>query len=250
MELSKILLYNSAMRPPTHDDWQCWLRFRKYINRNWHLKTTVKHWLFDTVVAVLIVLGAANVLICLFEGYQWSCILDKVIVYIFLVEIVLRIVGISPTKFFAERWNILDTLMVGLSAIFAFIPTTSNAFNLIKLFRFFRLAGFIRIVLQTELFKNLDNSIIDNIKRVFTTFMEVMPIIVRFFHLFAFTFFIFGILCMEIFFDTEKIRNTNDNYNNFDQFSNFQTFIHSQYLLMQVLTEGSWAVNAWSYCSR
>jgi len=250
MELSKILLYNSAMRPPTHDDLRCWIRFRKWINRKWHLKKIVKHWLFDTVVAVLIVIGAVNVLFCLFPGYSWACAIDKVFVYLYLAELILRIVGISPTKFFAERWNIIDTIMVGISAIFAFIPTNRAAFNLIKLFRFFRLAGFIRIALLSSYFKNINSSIIENVKRVFTTFMEVMPIIVKFFHLFAFTFFIFGILCMEIFFNTEKKLNTNPNYNNFDQFSNFQTFVHSQYLLMQVLTEGSWAVNAWSYCFR
>ena len=32
MELSKILLYNSAMYPPTYDDITAWIDFRKYMN--------------------------------------------------------------------------------------------------------------------------------------------------------------------------------------------------------------------------
>lgn len=55
---------------------------------------------------------------------------------------------------------------------------------------------------------------------------------------------------MELFYSTEEIIDTNDSYNQFDQYSNFQTFIHSQYIMMQILTEGSWTNIAWSYCYR
>ena len=34
------------------------------------------------------------------------------------------------------------------------------------------------------------------------------------------------------------------------QFSNFNTFIHSQYIMMQVLTEGGWSYVAYDYCWR
>ena len=39
-------------------------------------------------------------------------------------------------------------------------------------------------------------------------------------------------------------------YNDFGQFSNFKTFMNSQYLMMQILTEGSWVMQVWSYCYR
>ena len=101
MELSKILLYNSAMHPPMHEDLECWVSFRKFVNRNVHIKGIVKHWLFNTIVAILIVLGAINAIFVLFPRWGWSEVLDKVFVWIFFVEIVLRIIGIGPSKFFS-----------------------------------------------------------------------------------------------------------------------------------------------------
>lgn len=40
------------------------------------------------------------------------------------------------------------------------------------------------------------------------------------------------------------------NYNKYIQYSNFKTFIYSQYLLMQILTEASWSTIAYDYCWR
>lgn len=114
----------------------------------------------------------------------------------------MRVVGIGPSKFFAVRWNTLDAMMIVTNVVFFFIRAEGKGFNIIKMFRFFRLAGFIRILLLSPYCKGLNNSIINNIKRVFTTFLEIMPIIVKFFHLFVFIFFVFGIIGMEIFYNT------------------------------------------------
>lgn len=37
-------------------------------------------------------------------------------------------------------------------------------------------------------------------------------------------------------------------YSTYIQFSNFKTYIHSQYLLTQILTEASWSTLAFDYC--
>lgn len=42
----------------------------------------------------------------------------------------------------------------------------------------------------------------------------------------------------------------NSIYNKYIQFSNFKTYIYSQYLLMQVLTEASWSTIVYDYCWR
>jgi hypothetical protein len=202
------------------------------------------------MVVLLTVLGAANALLVLFTPWAWPQVVDGVLVWLFLGEILLRVVGVGPFRFFSERWNIVDSAMVVTSVGCFFVSSSHRALNLVRLFRFLRLAGAVRIVLLSPCLQELQNPILYNIKRVFTTFVEIMPIIVKFFHLFAFLYFVLGILGMEIFYSTEQQPNPHETYNTFDQFSNFETFLHSQYLMMQILTEGSWAVNAWSYCSR
>ena len=49
-------------------------------------------------------------------------------------------------------------------------------------------------------------------KRLLSTFMEIFPIIIRFFLLFAFIYFIYGILGMEIFYDLEQKVDKNSKY--------------------------------------
>ena len=78
-----------------------------------------------------------------------------------------------------------------------------------------------------------------------------MPIIIKFFFLFAFVFYIFGIIGMEVFYNPQFNEIKDDTtYNMFIQFSNFNTFLHSQHLMMQILTEGGWSYNAYDYCWR
>ena len=68
MELSKILIFNSAMHPPLHQDIPAWVTLRAFLNRHLHLKDIVKHFLFDTIVALLILLAAINSLFLLFRN--------------------------------------------------------------------------------------------------------------------------------------------------------------------------------------
>lgn len=68
MELSKILLYNSAMYPPTYDDLAAWISFRKYMNEHFHIKKLVKHWLFNLVIGIGIVIAAINSIFYVFTN--------------------------------------------------------------------------------------------------------------------------------------------------------------------------------------
>jgi len=46
MQISKVLLKNEAMLPPSFDDWKWWIDFRSFINKKVHLKSIVKNWKF------------------------------------------------------------------------------------------------------------------------------------------------------------------------------------------------------------
>lgn len=64
-----------------------------------------------------------------------------------------------------------------------------------------------------------------------------------------FFFYIYAIVGIELFYnfyDTEG----NPAYNQYQQFSNFKTFIHAQYIMVQVLTEAGWSQIAFDHGSR
>lgn len=146
-------------------------------------------------------MAAINSIFYIFTDSHLSYIFDSIFIWIFFVELIMRVVGIGPYKFFTERWNLIDTIMIITSVVFFFLNLQFKAANIVKMFRFFRLIVLIKIVLQRSFLQSLNNSIIDNIKNVFTTFLEIMPIIIKYFHFFAFVYYIFGILGMEIFYN-------------------------------------------------
>ena len=46
MHLARTILDNAVMMPPMFDDVQCWVKFRRFINRTLKLKLIVQHWMF------------------------------------------------------------------------------------------------------------------------------------------------------------------------------------------------------------
>lgn len=66
---------------------------------------------------------------------------------------------------------------------------------------------------------------------------------------FLFFFYIYGILGMEFFYNFYDTIGS-PLYNQYQQFSNFQSFIHSQYIMVMVLTEAGWSQVAFDHCWR
>lgn len=67
--------------------------------------------------------------------------LDNFALYIYAVELVLRIIsyGLKPWKFFNQKWNVFDFLIIALSPVFAgqvVILRLLRLFRLIRIFRF------------------------------------------------------------------------------------------------------------------
>lgn len=67
--------------------------------------------------------------------------------------------------------------------------------------------------------------------------------------LFLFFFYIFSIVGMEFFYNFYETRGIS-NYNQYQQFGNFQTFIHAQYVMVQILTEAGWSQVAYDHSWR
>lgn len=84
MQLSKILLENSAMLPPDFEDIHTWIAFRRWCNTHLHLKVIVRHWIFELIVSIIIILSFVNAIFLMFFHSSLSLTFDVIFVWVFL----------------------------------------------------------------------------------------------------------------------------------------------------------------------
>ena len=73
------------MLPPIFDDIQRWIDFRKFVNSRLKLKAIVKHWFFELIVSIIIILSFINAIFLMFYDIQINSTFNAVFVYIFIV---------------------------------------------------------------------------------------------------------------------------------------------------------------------
>lgn len=101
MQLSKLILYNTILYPPSFDDLELWIEFRRIVNNAINLKDIVNHWVFQLVVAIYTTLCCANALILLYQGYYACKVIDNIFIWLFVFEILLKIVANGPEMYFS-----------------------------------------------------------------------------------------------------------------------------------------------------
>jgi len=249
MKMGTIILENSAMIPPSFDDIECWLNFRKFLNSRFKLKKIVHHMAFELVVSFLIIATFINAIFLVYNVFTVAIVIDDVFVWIFVVELIIRIIAIGPENFFADRWNNLDTFLVFLGFIFFFIPVSHGASSLARMARIFRVGSLLRIISHSNYLNNFKFSFFDKIKNIFQVTLEIMPIILKFMPLFLFTFFFFGIIGMELFYNSYATQGS-PKYNIYRQVASFENFIKTQFMMVQVMTEAGWSMIAYDHCWR
>jgi voltage-gated sodium channel len=76
-------------------------------------------------------------------------IIDEVLIWIFIADMILKIVGLGPEQFFYDKWNHLDFALVVIILIVEVIPDQYMPFNsvvLLKMLRSFRVTTVIKLV--------------------------------------------------------------------------------------------------------
>ncbi len=80
-------------------------------------------------------------------------------IWFFVVDMILRIVGIGPEEFFLDKWNKLDFALVLIILIVELFPDHLLPFNadvLLKMTRAFRVTTTIKLVRMKLFFKSKD----------------------------------------------------------------------------------------------
>ena len=237
------------MIPPSFDDIQLWIDFRNYMKNTLHVKAIVQHWIFELVASIVILATFINAIFLVYDVFAVSKTIDDVLVWVFVLELAFRIIAIGPENFFADRWNNLDSILVVLGTVFFFIEGEINISSLARMGRIFRIASLTRIISHSNFINNFRVPFFEKLKVLFQIILEIIPIILKFMPLFMFSFYVFGVVGMELFHNSYQTTGS-PRYNTYQQFSSFQTFIQSQYVMVQILTEAGWSLIAFDHCWR
>lgn len=93
------------------------------------------------------------------------------------------------------------------------------------------------------------SSIYENIQSLILRTMVILPIILKFIPLFAIIYYVTGVFAMEVLHGSSQ-QAPSDKYGMYDEFSHFRSFIGTQLVMFQVLTEAGWSMIAFDYSSR
>lgn len=74
-----------------------WVNFRSFLNHHLHLRSIVTHWLFDPLIAILILVSVINAWYYMYNYNLVFGVLDTFFVFFFVLEIFAKVVALGPT---------------------------------------------------------------------------------------------------------------------------------------------------------
>lgn len=180
-------------------------------------------------------------------------ILDDVFQGLFMLDIFLRFVGLGYENFFKDKWNHVDFWLVTIIFFLTILHSESiprNSDVIIKMFRIFRITTLIKLFTGDSI-TSLDDkdSIYARARRLMGQTAIIIPIIMKFSPIFFLVCYYLGVLGMELFHYAEQVNPTAE-FGMYAEFSHFKTFLASQYIMVQILTEAGWSMIAFDYSKR
>ncbi|MFA9559142.1 ion transporter [Evansella sp. AB-rgal1] len=175
------------------------------------IRKIVEHPNFQPIIIGIILLnGLIIVAETYFAGNSLLLTLDKIIVWIFVIELLLKVIGLGYKGYFSDKWNIFDFSIVLASFVFYATPFVS----VLRLVRVLRL---IRMI-----------PAIPALRKIIDSLMKSVPALTGILGLSILLFSIYAIIGTTFFSEVLP----------YEFFGSFHT---SLFTLMQVVTFESWA---------
>ena len=143
---------------------------------------------------------------------------------IFTVEAIIRIAGLGPNKYFTEKWNIFDFVIItGSYASLIIEQTTSISLGVqTTILRAFRISRMLRLVKRAK-----------SLNIIFETFLITIPALANIGGLLLLLLYLYSIVGVSLFAEV-KLQNSLNSH------SNFQTFYKSFLTLFRASTGEGW----------
>lgn len=100
------------MMPPQFNDWKLWIQFRENIIKLTSIDEIVKTWVYQFISNLIVILTFFNCIAYIITLNSVLAVIDNVLLWIFVIEIIIRIVGLGPQNFFEDKWNRLDFILI------------------------------------------------------------------------------------------------------------------------------------------
>ncbi len=183
---------------------------QQHIPRN-KLGEIVENKYFQAIIIAIIVLNGLVIIgETYFVGNRMLQLLDRIIIWIFVAEMVIKLVGLGVKRYFSDNWNVFDFLIVAASLIFYTAPFVT----VVRLVRVLRLLRMIPAVPALR-------KIVDSLMRSIPALTGILGLTVLIFSIYA----IIGTTCFRDVLPAEY----------------FGSFHASLFTLTQVVTFESWA---------
>ena len=132
------------------------MKFREFVIEYTGLNKIVNSWGYKFASNVIVIITFINCVAYIITQNNVLHTLDDVLIWAFVVDMILRIVGLGPEDFLSDKWNKLDFTLVIIILTIEMFPTNYIPFNadiLLKMTRAFRVTTTIKLVKMKMIFK-------------------------------------------------------------------------------------------------
>ena len=226
------------------------MHLRAYLNEHFKLKAIVNSDVYKFFNSAMILTAFCNAIYFLYSKNVVASKVDNSFANLFLIEIIIKLLAIGPENCFSELFGTADFLMVISGFVLQFMTSLTNQDALLRMFRLYKASFLLEIMLKNR-FWSYELVIYKDLRNLFLRMTVMIPIIMKFVPLFSYVFYIFGVVGMEVFYNSEKMDLTDyTGYEGYREYSNFKTFLATQFYLVQVMTEAGWSTVAFDYADR
>ncbi len=90
------------------------------------------------IIAIIVLNGLVIIGETYFVGNRMLQLMDRIIIWIFVAEMVIKLVGLGAKRYFSDNWNVFDFLIVAASLIFYTAPFVTVV-RLVRVLRLLRM---------------------------------------------------------------------------------------------------------------
>lgn len=112
MQICKIIQSNSYLKPPRFFTWKKTVRFESYIHNKASSKEVLNSNTFQIIISIIIILTFINCLLNLYTDVRIFDVFDDLLLFLYMVEVFIRLAALGLNEFFVGYWNTIDLLVI------------------------------------------------------------------------------------------------------------------------------------------
>ncbi|KAL4429432.1 hypothetical protein ABPG74_021019 [Tetrahymena malaccensis] len=253
-EIIDVMEKNPRFQVPSFKDYKFWEVFRQKMNQKFYCKKIARSALFEGLMLFVLVINCVILFISMTTDNQAKQSLmdqiDDYFFYAYLLECLIKMIGIGIEKYFDDSWNCFDFFMVlmsffniVLSTTLSFLQNTKSAkatklLRLTKINRVFRIFKALRsIKFLSILLAGFE--LFYQVKDLLIKIFMCLPIVIRLIPVILVVYYIYTYIGLDNFNTNTFQYNPNSPYD--QQYADFNNFYGAMLIYFQIMVEANWS---------